>query len=82
MTDTPKRGPKAQTLVMVPLAELVAKLPASGTVKISRVWYEDLQKTLGFIASVNDAATQTVISPEPEAQNQIFVESLDLTEED
>lgn len=82
MNDTPKRGPKAQTLVMVPLAELVAKLPASGNVKISRVWYEDLQKTLGFIASVNDAATQTVGSPEPEAQNQIFVESLDLTEED
>lgn len=73
---TPKRGPKAQTLIMVPLSELVSKLPSTGNVKISRVWYEEIQKTLGFIETVNESIQQAV-----EPENKILVEALDLTDE-
>lgn len=68
-----KRGPKTQTLIMVPLSELVSKLPAGSNVKLSRVWYESIQETLGL-----NKVEQSFETPEP--QDAILVESLDLTD--
>lgn len=72
---TKKRGPKSQTLIMVPLSELVAKLPAGSNVKLSRVWYESIQETLGL--------SEPNAFPEAPSQieEKIHVESLDLTDE-
>jgi hypothetical protein len=74
---TQKRGPKSQTLIMVPLSELVSKLPAGSKIKISRVWYELLQETLG---SAN-AETEFSEVENENTKDQIFVESLDLSDE-
>lgn len=72
-----KRGPKSQTLVMVPLSELISKLPANSKVKLSRVWYSGILESLG--------QDESEPCPFPEAPNQveekIHVESLDLTDE-
>lgn len=85
MNDTPnKRGPKSQTLIMIPLSELVAKLPAGSKVKLSRVWYSEIQETLGLVEtpeqdtpinSIPATDSGTVI------EDKILVESLDLTDE-
>jgi hypothetical protein len=74
---TQKRGPKSQTLVMVPLSELVSKLPAGSRIKISRVWYELLQETLGSA----EAETEFIEVENENTKDQIFVESLDLSDE-
>jgi hypothetical protein len=62
---------------MVPLLELVSKLPAGSKIKISRVWYELLQETLG---SAN-AETEFSEVENENTKDQIFVESLDLSDE-
>ena len=77
---TNKRGPKSQTLIMVPLSELVSKLPAGSNIKISRVWYESIQETLGlsepspFPEGIPTTDSGTII------EDKIHVESLDLSE--
>jgi hypothetical protein len=63
---------------MVPLSELIAKLPASANVKISRAWYELAQETLGVSFSVDHEAVESKQNP---PQEQIIVESIDLSEE-
>jgi hypothetical protein len=73
-----KRGPKSQTLIMVPLSELVAKLPAGSNVKISRVWFQELQETLG-LSPFSESAT--VVSATPETPEQISVTTLDLSDD-
>lgn len=79
--NSQKRGPKAQTLIMVPLSELVSKLPSTGNVKLSRVWYEEIQKTLGFIETVNESVQQAANS-DSEPENKILVQSINLDSED
>jgi hypothetical protein len=76
MTPT-KRGPKSQTLIMVPLSELASKLPPSANIKISRVWFQEIQETLGLTKSVNELLT----SVQPEPAEQISVTTLDLSDE-
>ena len=74
---TNKRGPKSQTLVMVPLSELVVKLPAGSNIKISRVWYDSIQETLGLTAPVYEFMP---LAADNSPQEQIHVESLDLSD--
>lgn len=78
---TQKRGPKAPTLVMIPLSELVAKLPPNANIKLSRVWHEEIQETLGFTKVVNDFLQTTSESPQ-QPENKILVEALDLSSGD
>jgi len=73
-----KRGPKSQTLIMVPLSELVAKLPAGSNVKISRVWFQELQETLGLSPFSENV---TAVSAASEAPEQISVTTLDLSDD-
>jgi hypothetical protein len=74
-----KRGPKSQTLIMVPLAELIAKLPATSNVKISRVWFQELQETLGLSPFTPESTT--AVSAAPETAEQISVTTLDLSDD-
>lgn len=71
-----KRGPKSQTLIMVPLSELVSKLPPSANIKISRVWFQELQETLGL--SIPETNNTTPVEANQPTE-QILVETLDLS---
>ena len=79
---TNKRGPKSQTLIMVSLSELVAKLPAGANIKISRVWYSEIQETLGLVVANENANSAPIITESGEiVESKIHVESLDLSDE-
>lgn len=78
MNKETKRGPKTKTLITIPLSELVKNLPSSGNVKVSRVWYDSVKETLGF----SDAANEPTENQDPEPENKIFVESINLDSED
>jgi len=80
MNNNLKRGPKTKTLITIPLSELVKNLPVSGNVKVSRVWYDSVKETLGFSSETNELPENQQLDPEPE--NKIFVESIDLDSED
>jgi hypothetical protein len=74
---TPKRGPKAQTLIMVPLEELVSALPVGAKIKISRVWWQEMQETLGLTpAEVPEVLSAPQNSQKPESGETIVVETL------
>jgi len=78
---TPKRGPKAQTLIMVPLEELVSALPVGAKIKISRVWWQEMQETLGLTPT--DAPEALVVprdNQKPESGETIVVETLTFDE--
>lgn len=77
---TNKRGPKSQTLIMVPLSELVTKLPAGSKVKISRVWYELLNETLGSSDEPCPFPEGVFSTVDTAPETKIHVESLDLSE--